>query len=985
MLNYLGFGHSPLFHTVRVVYCCSLVLFLGATQALSQPVSAELAKRWVGEMKSSEKGPFSRILWFCKDGTTRTPKEGSCRERGGGIQHAEWSAQTKALRESGFSVATVFAALTDEQKSKFQLAPATFAPVIVERFLIRQDDGWVLRRAKFYRGAVQIEDEIEATRKLLLSFVSNEEWSKKHFLPLRESFRLLPQAGRPTLQNEIRTLSSKLADQNPRFHHIRNKIHSYPDAKDAQTIRRFVETHKLSIQDSSPYHILAGKIDESYDIEKQVPELQKVLNGIARRITDVSSREEFSTVVNSLLLTSSEEQRFVGYARLLSLLRKQFSKFPDSQSKLEALNASVSIEPLLFSLSRNIAPRISKDTRKSTLLLFGAAIDALYGIGFLSERELHSIQYSLSLLDSNEIDARRYQHEINYLSRLPSWAYARFRSHFGEAMDKLAAIEDLASLYIDERLRGSILLYAAGTLEVLSADANRVNGTISKLFGKNIGLGLRRLNPGLARGILVVKQEQLEHLTEPRLKIVLVPETTSELPPVAGILTANEGNSLSHVQLLARNLGIPNVVVSRDHVAELSSREGKGIVLAATSRGVVRISDDDPKWDELFGTSKPRDDLAIEVDLKKLNLAHREFVSLRELRTEDSGRIVGPKAAKLADLKRQFPDSVADGLALPFGIFNLILQQKVGSEKISLQEWMKREYRTIKNLDSSPEQQEVRTQQTLAAVRNYISSWEFPKGLKDRLRDAIEKEVGSAGVFVRSDTNVEDLPNFTGAGLNLTVPNVVGFENILKAIKDVWASPFSERAYSWRQAHMNAPEHVYTAVLLLKSVGVDKSGVMITSDIDTGDDTWLTIAVNEGIGGAVDNQVAETLLLNKDTGVVRLLSSSNATKRKNLNVTGGLISVPASGNERVLNEKELVILKDLSEQVANRLSVPLNEIRKSALDIEFGFVDGELALFQIRPFVQNKNAKVMEYLLQLERQETTRENVRVNLNAPPEL
>ena len=43
--------------------------------------------------------------------------------------------------------------------------------------------------------------------------------------------------------------------------------------------------------------------------------------------------------------------------------------------------------------------------------------------------------------------------------------------------------------------------------------------------------------------------------------IYVVPETVADLPPLAGILTAGPGNPLSHVQLLARNLGIPNVAV----------------------------------------------------------------------------------------------------------------------------------------------------------------------------------------------------------------------------------------------------------------------------------------------------------------------------------------------------------------------------------------------------------------------------------------
>jgi hypothetical protein len=76
------------------------------------------------------------------------------------------------------------------------------------------------------------------------------------------------------------------------------------------------------------------------------------------------------------------------------------------------------------------------------------------------------------------------------------------------------------------------------------------------LFGKEVPTGLRALNPGIGRGVLRTL-EDLEDVPEGTAdSIALVPETVSELPVVAGILTEHEGNSLSHVQLLARNLGL---------------------------------------------------------------------------------------------------------------------------------------------------------------------------------------------------------------------------------------------------------------------------------------------------------------------------------------------------------------------------------------------------------------------------------------------
>ena len=69
---------------------------------------------------------------------------------------------------------------------------------------------------------------------------------------------------------------------------------------------------------------------------------------------------------------------------------------------------------------------------------------------------------------------------------------------------------------------------------------------------------MRALNPGLALGTLRVAPQ---HGTFTRDEIVALPETPADLDPAAGILTQGEGNMLSHVQLLARALGIPNVVL----------------------------------------------------------------------------------------------------------------------------------------------------------------------------------------------------------------------------------------------------------------------------------------------------------------------------------------------------------------------------------------------------------------------------------------
>lgn len=243
---------------------------------------------------------------------------------------------------------------------------------------------------------------------------------------------------------------------------------------------------------------------------------------------------------------------------------------------------------------------------------------------------------------------------------------------------------------------------------------------------------------------------------------------------------------------------------------------------------------------------------------------------------------------------------------------------------------------------------------------------------------------GTYGVFVRSDTNVEDLPGFTGAGLNLTVANVVGDEAVLKAISRVWASPFTRRAFAWRQAHMEEPEHVYASILLLQSVPVEKSGVMVTRDIDTGATGWLSVVVNEGVGGGVDGQAAESLRINTTTGEVRRLAQATATWRKVVAPGGGVTRELVAGAPEVLTRNEIGQLIEFAEGLPQRFPTIVDAAGNPApADIEFGFLKQKLRLFQIRPFLESAQARQNDYLTGLDRDMAEHIDKTVNLDERP--
>ena len=76
-----------------------LSMWLSAvTTSVIAASSAYDYRQWIVDMKHQPRGPFSRLRWYCNDGTVLPPKEYACESHGGGHQHGEWSERTQKLR-----------------------------------------------------------------------------------------------------------------------------------------------------------------------------------------------------------------------------------------------------------------------------------------------------------------------------------------------------------------------------------------------------------------------------------------------------------------------------------------------------------------------------------------------------------------------------------------------------------------------------------------------------------------------------------------------------------------------------------------------------------------------------------------------------------------------------------------------------------------------------------------------------------------------
>ena len=142
-----------------------------------------------------------------------------------------------------------------------------------------------------------------------------------------------------------------------------------------------------------------------------------------------------------------------------------------------------------------------------------------------------------------------------------------------------------------------------------------------------------------------------------------------------------------------------------------------------------------------------------------------------------------------------------------------------------------------------------------AQIRGWILATPFPPDLQQAVLDSWASMDGGAdrAVAVRSSATAEDLPTASFAGQQETLLNVRGAEGLLRALHEVYASLYTDRAIAYRVHH-----HFEHALVAL-SVGVqqmvrsdlDASGVMFTLDTDSGFRDVVFITSAWGLGETV--------------------------------------------------------------------------------------------------------------------------------------
>ena len=346
-------------------------------------------------------------------------------------------------------------------------------------------------------------------------------------------------------------------------------------------------------------------------------------------------------------------------------------------------------------------------------------------------------------------------------------------------------------------------------------------------------------------------------------------------------------------------------------------------------------------------------------------------VPFEQLRMDDV-ESVGGKNASLGEMISQLPNGVRvpTGFATTAHAFRAFLKHDGLVDRIN------------QKLDAL----DVEDVRALASVgleiRTMVEAQPFPADLEKAIRAqfaVLSAGNAQASFAVRSSATAEDLPDASFAGQQETFLNVVGIEDVLHKMKEVFASLYNDRAISYRvhKGFAHADVALSAGVQRMVRSDLGAAGVMFTIDTETGFEDVVFITSSYGLGETVVQGA-----VNPDEFYVHkpmLAAGKNAVIRRNLG--SKLIQMVFSTPEEKAASGKLVKTVEVGMELRNRYSLSDADITQLAqyamviekhygrpMDIEWGKdgTDGLLYILQARPETvksQSKGTAELRYKL----------------------
>ncbi|HXL80138.1 MAG TPA: PEP/pyruvate-binding domain-containing protein [Pyrinomonadaceae bacterium] len=459
----------------------------------------------------------------------------------------------------------------------------------------------------------------------------------------------------------------------------------------------------------------------------------------------------------------------------------------------------------------------------------------------------------------------------------------------------------------------------AGVRRVLQSDIAREQ----EYQALNVAKGLGRIH-------VIPKLD--EHVEIGFNEILVLDEVPIQLPPVAGVITSKPSTPLSHINLLAKGWGIPNAYIKNAQTL-LKQYDGWWVTFE-TKHDSYSIKRAD--IDQLREYQK-RLAQRLDVVKPKFDLSETRLLGLSQQRARSSIAF-GGKSANLGELMNaRLPGiQVPNGFGVPFYYYDQFLKANKLDDAI---------YALLN--DKKFVHDPAYRRERLKELRQRIEQGTFDEHLRAQIVRRARLEFANKGLFVRSSSNSEDLPNFSGAGLYTTVPNVKGDQQLIDAIKTVWASLWNFEAYEARERMAVDHSKIFMAVLIQEGINSESSGVMITTDPFNNESKGaIYISAKRGLGIKVveGKKVAEQIIYQPRANAIQVLTRSDEDSLLTFDEKGGVKEIAITGERIVLTDAVV-------RRLVNAAAAIKRVFGSRDQDIEWAYMKGQIYIVQSRPFI----------------------------------
>jgi hypothetical protein len=441
------------------------------------------------------------------------------------------------------------------------------------------------------------------------------------------------------------------------------------------------------------------------------------------------------------------------------------------------------------------------------------------------------------------------------------------------------------------------------------------------------------LNLGAGIGQLRIIDRITPETVIDRNQIIIFRESPVQLTPLSGIITIEPASPLSHVNLLAKSWAIPNAQIKNADKL-FRELEGKYVRLEVRENDYTlgpadprEVAERNRQWVKRADAVTPPADLS-----------YKRITDLKYQRARDADKF-GAKSANLGELvnSRSPRIVVPSGFAIPFYYYRQFLSLNNLEDRIS-------EAVEEDRFVHDPAYRKSR----LAEIRGWIQSGRHAEAFRKAVIEKVHREYRDRGLFARSSTNAEDLSNFSGAGLYTTVPNLRADDQLMDAIKTVWASVWNYEAYEARESFGMNHFGVYPAVLIQEGIDADSAGVAITTDpFDSSDPGAVYVNAKRGLGIKVveGRRVAEQVIYRPRSNTLQVLTRSDEDTMLAFDERGGIREARIEPLRAVL-----------TDEMVRRLARAALQIKRAFggrdQDIEWVYSRGHLYIVQSRPYIQ---------------------------------